>query len=118
MRKTRFLLLLGLLLFFSTVAFGQNQNVTVTYGLQVGPPHSAELHWPASISAGVTGYNIYRSNVSGSGYVKIGSVGGSVLTYTDGGLPAGNTYFYVVTTVGTGGESAFSSQVTGVVATP
>ena len=70
------------------------------------------LNWTASPSSGVTGYNVYRSTVSGGGYAKINSsiVGG--LTYTDVTVVNGQTYYYVSTSLDTSGdESTYSEEV-------
>jgi len=82
-------------------------------GTGVAPiQHSATLTWSASTST-VSGYNIYRSTVSGSGYTKINSSLVSALTYTDSTVQSGTTYFYVTTSVDSGGnESSFSNEVT------
>jgi len=82
-------------------------------GTGVAPiQHSATLTWSASTST-VSGYNIYRSTVSGSGYTKINSSLVSALTYTDSTVQGGTTYFYVTTSVDSGGsESSFSNEVT------
>ena len=117
-RKRFYLLLAFLLLGLGGQVRAQNQNVTIQYGIQIGPSHQANLHWTASVSSGITAYKVYRSTISGSGFVLIGSTNASTLNYTDGGLPAGNTYFYVVTAVAGTTESTFSNQVTGVVPTP
>lgn len=45
---------------------------------------------------GATGYNIYRSTQSNSGFVKIGTTAANVLTYNDTGLTTGTTYYYKV----------------------
>ena len=77
-----------------------------------GSSHSVLLNWTASPSAGVTGYNIYRSATSGAGYTKINSspIGG--LTYTDASVSNAQTYFYVTTSVdGSGDESAYSMEI-------
>lgn len=72
--------------------------------------HSVALSWNASTSA-VTGYNVYRSTTSGSGFVKINSSLLSGLTYTDSNVTSGTTYYYVTTAVdSSGGESAYSNQ--------
>ncbi len=78
--------------------------------------HSAVLSWTASTSTGVTGYNVYRSTVSGAGYTKINSslVGGS--TYTDATVVSGQTYYYLTTAVDNSGEeSVYSNEVQAVV---
>lgn len=72
--------------------------------------HSVSLSWVASSTAGVTGYNVYRSSTSGSGYTKIGSTLGKVFSYTDSTVQGG-MYFYVTTAVdGSGNESTFSNE--------
>jgi alpha-tubulin suppressor-like RCC1 family protein/fibronectin type 3 domain-containing protein len=70
------------------------------------------LAWTAS--SGATSYNVKRSTVSGSGYVTINGPTGA--SYTDTGLANGSTYYYVVTAVNAGGESASSSQSTATLA--
>ncbi len=68
------------------------------------------LAWTAS--AGATGYNVYRSPVSGGGYVKVNesAVGGT--TFADTGLRNGQTFFYVVRSLdAAGNESAASNEV-------
>jgi len=74
--------------------------------------HSVMLKWTESPSPGVTGYEVYRSTVSGSGYTKINSSVVSGLTYTDATVVSGVTYYYVTTSVNSSGdESSFSQQV-------
>ena len=71
------------------------------------------LNWTASPSSGVTGYNVYRSTASGTGYTKINSSLVSGLTYTDATVIDGVTYYYVTTSVDSSGdESSYSEQVT------
>ncbi len=73
--------------------------------------HSVVLTWNASTST-VAGYNVYRSAVSGSGYIKINSSLVAVLSYTDSTVQSGTTYFYVTTAVdSTGNESMYSNEV-------
>jgi len=73
---------------------------------------SVMLSWSASTST-VTGYNVYRSTTSGSGYTKLDSSLITGTTYDDTTVQTGNTYFYVTTSVDSGGdESAFSNQAT------
>jgi fibronectin type 3 domain-containing protein len=100
-----------------------NQSVTVNGANQTGvnftataqQSHTVTLSWVASTTTTVTGYNVYRSTVSGSGYVKIATLG-LVLSYADGTVQNGVTYYYVTTAVdSTGAESGFSSQATAVI---
>ena len=80
--------------------------------IAAGADHSVMLKWTASPSPGVTGYNVYRSTVSGSAYSKVNSspVGG--LSYTDATVVNGQTYYYVTTSVNAAGdESSYSTQV-------
>ncbi len=73
------------------------------------------LEWSASNSA-VIGYNAYRGTVSGGPYTKLTASPVAQSSYTDQTVQAGDTYFYVVTAVGTNGtESGYSSQVEAVV---
>jgi hypothetical protein len=77
--------------------------------ISAGSGYSVDLTWTASPSSGVTGYNVYRSTVNGSGYAKITSSPVSGLTYTDSTVAASTTYYYVVTSVdGSGDESGYS----------
>ena len=77
--------------------------------------HSVLLSWTASTSA-VSGYNVYRSTVNGSGYVRINSVLVSTPSYTDVNVQSGTTYYYVTTAMdSTGGESSFSNEATAVI---
>ena len=58
----------------------------------------------------VSGYNIYRSNSSGSGFVQVATLG-MVLTFNDTDLLNGNTYYYKITAVNVNGQGAFSLEV-------
>jgi hypothetical protein len=81
-------------------------------GTGVAPvQHSVSLTWNASTST-VSGYNVYRTTVSGSGYTKVNSSMVTGLTYTDLAVQNATTYYYVTTAVdSTGNESAFSNEV-------
>jgi hypothetical protein len=77
--------------------------------------HSVALTWNASTST-VSGYNVYRSTVSGSGYTKLNSSLVSGLAYTDSSVQNSTTYFYVTTAVDSGGkESIYSNEVSAVI---
>jgi fibronectin type 3 domain-containing protein len=75
-------------------------------------PHSVLLNWTASPSATATGYNVYRSNVSGGGYIKVNSSTVGSLTYTDTTVQNSTIYYYVMTAVDAlGDESPYSSEI-------
>ena len=101
-----------------------SQSVTVNGANQTGvnftatpqQSHTVALSWTASTTTTVTGYNVYRSTASGSGYVKINSSLVTALTYADSAVLNGTTYYYVTTAVdSTGAESSYSNQATAVV---
>jgi hypothetical protein len=90
-----------------------NSPTTVTLsGTGVQPvSHSVTLTWTASTST-VTGYNVYRSTVSGGPYTKLNLTPVTATTYTDTTVQSGMTYFFVVTSVDSSGvESANSTEV-------
>jgi fibronectin type 3 domain-containing protein len=76
--------------------------------------HTVALSWNASTSA--TGYNIYRSATSGTGYARVNSGPDGVLNYSDTSVQNGQTYYYVTTAVDASGqESGYSSEVSVVI---
>ena len=77
--------------------------------------HSVDLTWTASTST-VSGYNVYRSTVSGSSYTKINSSLVTALNYTDSTVQNGTTYYYVTTAVDSSGtESAYSNAASAII---
>ena len=97
---------------------------TVTGGGSImmvgGSSHSVTLTWTDSTSSGVTGYNIYRSQTSGSGYAKLTAtpLSATATSYTDTAVTAGQVYYYVATAVAGSTESGYSNQATASVPTP
>jgi Abnormal spindle-like microcephaly-assoc'd, ASPM-SPD-2-Hydin/Protein of unknown function (DUF1573)/Immunoglobulin I-set domain len=85
-------------------------------GTGVAPvQHSVALAWNASTST-VSGYNVYRSTVSGSSYTKINPSLVTLLNYTDLSVQSGTTYFYVTTAMDSNGdESVHSNEVSATV---
>ncbi len=65
------------------------------------------LTW--SGSAGVAGYNVKRATIAGGPYTTIATVAGN--NFTDTGLTNGATYYYVVSALNAGCESANSAEV-------
>ena len=75
---------------------------------------SVTLTWTASADAYATGYGIYRSATSGSGYVLVSSVTpGTAITATDS--PAAGTWYYVVRTTFASWTSVNSNQASAIV---
>ncbi len=80
----------------------------VPAGLSATPGDGqAVLSWTAV--AGAVSYNIYRSTASGIPGALLGT--SSAASYTDLAVVNGTTYYYSVTAVTAGGESAGSTQV-------
>jgi glycosidase len=70
------------------------------------------LSWNAV--AGAAGYNLYRSPLSGGGWVKLNASPLAGTGYTDTGLSNAKTYYYVATALdGPGNESAYSNEASG-----
>ena len=103
-----------------------SQNVTVSAANITGvnftatpqATHTVALTWTASASTTVTGYNVYRSPVSGIGlvYAKMNTTPIQGLAYTDLTVQNSVTYSYVATAVdASGNESIFSSPVSAVI---
>ena len=98
----------------TSTASGSPKTIALS-GIGVQTSHSVTLSWTASTST-VSGYNIYRTTISGSGYAKINSGLIAGLTYTDTTVESATTYYYVATAVdASGDESSDSNQATAVI---
>jgi hypothetical protein len=96
-------------------AGGSPAGVPLTGTGVVPVVHSVVLTLKAGTST-VSGYNVYRSTVSSTGYIKLNSSLVSGLTYTDSSVQNGTTYFYVATAVDSGGtESSYSNEMQAVI---
>jgi fibronectin type 3 domain-containing protein len=85
--------------------------VSQSFAVHAAVAPSVTLSWTES-SGSVSGYNVYRSTLSGTDYTRLNSSIVPSPTYTDGTVSRGKTYYYVVTAVNTSGvESAYSAQV-------
>ncbi len=63
---------------------------------------------------GAAGYNVYRSPVSGGGWVKVNSSPLAVTAFTDSGLQNTRLYYYAVTALdAAGNESSYSIEASG-----
>jgi fibronectin type 3 domain-containing protein len=103
------------------VAFGAGCNG----GSVSNPPpsegsHYVVLQWQASPTSGVTGYNVYRGTTSGGPYTRLNSSAVTGLNYTDENVQAGQTYYYVLTSIGSDGvtESVYSDEAHATVPSP
>ncbi len=67
-----------------------------------------KLNW--NPESGASGYNVKRSTTSGSGYTTL-AAGVTGTNYTDTSVSNNATYFYVVSAIVTGVETANSSEV-------
>ena len=77
--------------------------------------HNVQLSWTDS-GSGLSGYNVYRSTSSGSGYILLNGALVSTDAFTDSTVQSGTTYFYVTTAVdGTGAESSYSNEAQAIV---
>ena len=59
------------------------------------------LGWSAPADLDVYAYDVYRSDVSGSGFVKLGRTLAPLTEFTDDAVITGQTYYYYVVTVDT-----------------
>jgi hypothetical protein len=84
-------------------------NLTATAGNA-----QVSLTWSASIDA--TSYNVKRSLTSGGPYTLVATPASA--SYTDTSLTNGTYYYYVVSAVDSGGESANSAQVSALPSVP
>jgi fibronectin type 3 domain-containing protein len=77
-------------------------------GLSANPGDAqVSLLWLAS--TGATSYNVKRATVSGGPYTQVGAP--TTVGFTAMGLTNNTTYYFIVTAVGVGGESAPSVEV-------
>ena len=96
-------------------ATGSPAAVTLSGSGVAATAHSVQLNWTGSSST-VAGYNVYRTQTSGSGYALINSGLVSLDDYSDTSVQSGQTYYYVATAVdGSGNESAYSNEAQAIV---
>lgn len=92
---------------------GSADRINKTTTLIVTVTAEVLLTWNASTSGDVIGYNVARSDTSGSGYARLNSELVSGTSYVDGTAESGHTYYYVTTAVNAAGvESTPSGEAT------
>jgi Abnormal spindle-like microcephaly-assoc'd, ASPM-SPD-2-Hydin len=110
----------------ASASFASNASNTPTAGSVTGtgtaaPVHTVSLKWTASITTGITSYNVYRAVFGGSAcgsYTNIGSSPSSTTAYTDNVVADGTTYCYATTAVDPSGESAYSNITQAMIPAP
>ncbi|MEX6687513.1 fibronectin type III domain-containing protein [Danxiaibacter flavus] len=65
-----------------------------------------------------TGFEIWRSTASNGSFNKVGTVPGTTLTFTDGGLASNTTYYYQLRSSIDAAYSGFSASVSGTTLNP
>ena len=91
-------------------ASGSPATIALSGAGVTGSAHTVGLTWNPSSSI-VSGYNVYRSNTSGSGYGKVNGQLVASLDYVDTGVQSGTVYYYVTTAVdSSGNESTYSNE--------
>jgi endoglucanase len=79
-------------------------------GLTATPVSSIQINLTWNTATNAISYNVKRSLTDGGPYTVI-APGVATTNYSDSGLNAGETYYYVVSAANSGGESANSAQV-------
>jgi hypothetical protein len=97
-----------------TIASTASGSITVplsgTIASEAPATHSVGLSWDASTSASITGYNVYRGGSQSGPFSRLNGSLVSGLTYTDGTVVGGDTYYYVTTAIDShGDESPYSN---------
>jgi len=81
-------------------------------GLHVTEEGNGQVSLAWNATSGAAGYNLYRSPLSGGGWVRVNSALLTGTGFTDSGLRNAQTYYYVVTALDSvGNESAYSNEV-------
>jgi hypothetical protein len=99
----------------SNASSGARIVTLVGTGSAASVTQSVSLSWSGSTST-VTGYNVYVSTISGSGYAKLTTSPVLTTAFVDSGLDTAQTRYYVVTSVNSSNEeSAYSNEVAAVI---
>lgn len=91
---------------------GHTSKVSYTVAIQAAAVHLVNLHWSASTSTEIAGYNLYRGT-DGVNWQKINSGGLIASTlYSDSSVANGTTYYYTATAMNLlGMESAKAAPI-------
>ncbi len=82
-----------------------------TYVAATAGSGSVAVTWNQNTEQDLAGYNVYRTQTSGSNYIRLNNGLVTTVAYDDATASAGTTYAYAVTAVDTAGnESALSAE--------
>ncbi len=98
------------------LATGQTdlQPTAAPTGLQVAEEGNGQLSLSWNSVADASGYNLYRSPLSGGGWVRVNASPLTGTSFTDSGLRNAPIYYYVATALdNAGNESSYSNQTSG-----
>jgi predicted phage tail protein len=70
-----------------------------------------DLAWTDN-SSNETGFEVYSSTTSGSGFTLLTTTAANATTYSNTGLSASTAYYYQVRAINASGETAFTSEAT------
>lgn len=90
---------------------GVPQPPAAPTGLTATDVSSSQINLSWTASSGATSYNVKRATVSGGSYTTV-ATGVTTTNFSDTGLSDSTTYYYVVSAVNAGGESANSTEAT------
>jgi hypothetical protein len=105
----------------ASVSINSASQTSVTFlavVVQIPVSHSVTLTWAPSTSPSISGYNVYRGTVSGGPYTKMTILPLLTTSYLDISVAAGQTYFYVATTVQNLVESSYSAETRATIPAP
>jgi len=96
-----------------------NSAIETASGSGTTIQHIVDLSWNASTTGSITGYNVYRAISASGPFSKINPSLDTSLSYSDGSVQSGKTYYYATTAVDSSGqESSYSNQIQTVVPFP
>jgi len=106
------------------ITAGTNQAPSTNVSSSIKPPSALtikdaadnkraaiKLSWKKSVTSGVNGYRIFRSEKEEEGFVNIASSNAETLTFTDEKIVSGKTYYYFVRAYKETEESSSSNTV-------
>jgi phosphatidylinositol-3-phosphatase len=100
-----------------SVTTGATSTLNFALGTSTQGSHSVALSWTAVSSA--VGYNVYRSSQSVGPYTRMNPTLDTSTSFKDSSVVAGQTYYYVTTSVNASSvQSAYSAPAKAVIPTP